>query len=173
METRSLTVTLAVLVTVFMAACSAYSGSGLRPGVSDEGEVRAQMGAPAMRWPRPDGGSQLAYPRGPAGFHTYMVFLDAAGRFERAVNVLDEPYFARIQAGMTDQEVLQVLGPPQPHWTAYFAARDELVWEWRYCDSWNEAARFDVLFDGRTRTVRSTLRWTEGSRSDHRISCGR
>lgn len=51
---------------------------------------------------------------------------------------------------MTQAEVLQLIGPPQPDWTAYFKARDELVWEWRYCDSWREAA-LDVLFDGTTK----------------------
>ena len=34
------------------------------------------MGAPAMRWREADGGERLAYPRGPAGFHTYMVETD-------------------------------------------------------------------------------------------------
>lgn len=44
-----------------------------------------------------------------------------------------------------------------PAWTVYFKARDELVWEWRYCDAWNRLARFDVLFDATKEVVRSTL----------------
>ena len=44
--------------------------------------------------------------------------------------------------------MLCILGPSEPSWTACFKTRDEVVWEWRYCDEWNEAARFDVLFDG-------------------------
>jgi len=31
------------------------------------------------------------------------------------------------------------------------------VWEWRYCDVWAMPARFNVLFDGTTGIVRSTL----------------
>ncbi len=161
----------AVACCLLLAACAGYAGRGLMPGVAGEAEVRAVMGAPAMRWTLPDGGAQLAYPRGPAGFHTYMAFFDAAGRLERIVNVLDSAHFARVRPGMTQDEVLRLLGPSQPQWTAWFPARDELVWEWRYCDSWNEAARFDVLFDGATKTVRSTLTWTESQKSDYRVGC--
>jgi hypothetical protein len=52
--------------------------------------------------------------------------------------------------------VLRLLGPSQPQWTEYFKARDELVWEWRFCDSWNQVALFDVLFDATTGIVRTT-----------------
>ena len=124
-----------------------------------------------MQWTLPGGGRQLAYPRGPAGYETFMVHLDAAGRLERIENVLDMTHFARIQPDMTQAEVLQLLGPSQPQWTAYFKARDELVWEWRYCDSWREAARFDVLFDATKKTVRSTMSWTESSKSNWRVGC--
>ncbi|MFC5301560.1 hypothetical protein [Azospira restricta] len=162
-----------LVLSLAVAACAAYSGHGLAPGVASEAEVRATMGAPAMQWELPDGGRQLAYPRGPAGFHTFMVFIGADRRLQRTVNVLDTPYFARVQPGMSQAEVLQLLGPPQPQWSEYFAARDELVWEWRYCDSWGEAARFDVLFDGTKKTVRSTQSWTESQKSDRRIGCAR
>lgn len=131
------------------------------------------MGAPAMSWNLPGGGRQLAYPRGPAGFQTYMVFIDAAGKLERKANVMDQEYFAKVQSGMTQSEVLQLLGPPQPQWTAYFEARNELVWEWRYCDSWNSAARFDVLFDGTTQRVRSAQFWSESQKSNYPIPCAR
>lgn len=158
---------------VLLSACSSYAGRGLQPGQATGDEVRTVMGAPAMSWTLPDGGQQLAYPRGPVGVHTWMVFLDRNGRLEEIVNVLDMEHFARVRAGMTQDEVLQLLGPPQPQWTAYFAARDELVWEWRYCDSWNDAARFDVLFDGTSKLVRSTLTWTESLNSNYRITCAR
>ncbi len=57
--------------------------------------------------------------------------------------------------------MLCILGPSEPSWTACFKTRDEVVWEWRYCDEWNEAARFDVLFDGSKGTVRSSMSQTE------------
>jgi hypothetical protein len=164
---------LACLCSLFLSACAAYSGSGLQAGVATEAEVWQLMGVPAMSWDLAGGGRQLAYPRGPGGFQTYMVFINAAGKLERKAEVMNQEYFAKVQPGMTQAEVLQLLGPPQPHWTAFFPARDELVWEWRYCDSWNEAARFDVLFDGTKKKVRTTQTWTESQKSNYPISCGR
>jgi len=158
-------------VSLLLAGCAGYGGADLVAGVAREADVRLAMGVPAMQWTLPGGGRQLAYPRGPAGYETFMVHLDAAGRLERIENVLDMTHFARIQPDMTQEEVLQLLGPSQPQWTAYFKARDELVWEWRYCDSWREAARFDVLFDATKKTVRSTMSWTESSKSNWRVGC--
>ena len=158
-------------VSLLLAGCAGYGGADLVAGVAREADVRQAMGVPAMPWTFPGGGRQLAYPRGPAGYETFMVHLDAAGRLERIENVLDMTHFARIQPDMTQAEVLQLLGPSQPQWTAYFKARDELVWEWRYCDSWREAARFDVLFDATKKTVRSTMSWTESSKSNWRVGC--
>ncbi|MFZ4537432.1 hypothetical protein [Propionivibrio sp.] len=144
-------------IAVLLAACAGYSGSNLKAGVATLPEVIASMGEPAMRWKDADGREQLAYPRGPAGTQTFMAFIGADGRLERIEGVLDMDHFARIVAGKSDKEaVLRLLGPSQPQWTAYFKARDELVWEWRFCDTWNRLARFDVLFDATTGIVRTT-----------------
>ena len=158
-------------LSLLLAGCAGYGGADLVAGVAREADVRLAMGVPAMQWTLPGGGRQLAYPRGPAGYETFMVHLDAAGRLERIENVRDMTHFARTHPDMTQAEVLQLLGPSQPQWTAYFKARDELVWEWRYCDSWREAARFDVLFDATKKTVRSTMSWTESSKSNWRVGC--
>ena len=150
-------------ITLFLSACAGYSGSGLKAGAATLPEVIAAMGEPAMRWKEADGREQLAYPRGPGGNHTYMVFLSKDGHLERIKNVLDYEHFGRIQPGMSKEDVLRLIGPPQPQWTMYFKARDELAWEWRFCNGWNEQSRFDVLFDGTTGIVRSTLQLTEMS----------
>ena len=160
-----------LLCALLISACAGYSGANLKPGVTTEAEVQQVMGVPAMLWELPGGGRQLAYPRGPAGFDTFMVYTDGTGKLVKIVGVLNMESFARIQEGMTQAEVLQLIGPPQPDWTAYFKARDELVWEWRYCDSWREAARFDVLFDGTTKKVRTTQTWTESQKSNWRVGC--
>lgn len=158
---RSLLVILAALA---LACCAAYSGTGLRPGAAGLEDVLRVMGQPAVRWQNPNGSQQLAYPRGPWGLHTYMAFIAPDGKLQRIENVMDPKVFARIRPGMTEAEVLRTLGPSYPGWTAYFPARDELVWEWRYCDDWGETARFDVLFDRTKGTVRSTMSLTEGQR---------
>jgi hypothetical protein len=140
-----------------LSACAAYSGSNLKPGVATLAEVVATMGEPAMRWKDDDGREQLAYPRGPAGTQTFMAFIGSDGRLERIEGVLDMAHFARIEPGKSDKAaILRLLGPSQPQWTAYFERRDELVWEWRFCDSWSQLARFDVLFDATTGIVRTS-----------------
>jgi len=140
-----------------VSACAGYGGRGLQPGVSTFSDVVVSMGEPAMRWKDPDGREQLAYPKGPAGTETFMVFIDRTGRFERVEPVLNEAHFARIESGKSDKEaVLRLLGPAPSQWDMYFKARDELVWSWHICDSRNQSAFFDVLFDAPTGVVRST-----------------
>jgi hypothetical protein len=111
-----------------------YSGSALKPGQSTLEDVRATMGTPALEWVNPDHSMQLSYPRGPSGFHSYMVYLDPAGRLQRIQNVMNLDSFYRIAQGMTEEQVLRILGPPWPAWTNYFPAWRELVWEWRFCN---------------------------------------
>lgn len=143
---------------LLLSGCAGYAGSRLQPGISGLPTVLSEMGEPAMRWQDGDGSEQLAYPRGPQGPHTYMVFIGPDGRLQRIENVLTMKHFARIEPGKSDQAaVLRLLGPPTPEWTVYFEARDELVWEWRFCDDFSQLARFDVLFDGTTGLVRTTM----------------
>jgi hypothetical protein len=146
---------------MLLAGCASYSGSGLKPGESRLEDVQALMGPPAMRWQDADGSVQLAYPRGPLGLHTYMVILGPNGRLQSIANVLEQESFARIRAGMSKEQVLRVLGPPEPSLTVYFKARDELVWDWRYCQIFGYPAHFLVLFDGTSGAVRSTMALAE------------
>ena len=161
-----------LICALLIAGCASYDGRGLAPGVSGTNDVIQLMGEPAMRWQEPDGGQLLAYPRGPAGVQTYMVRIDPRGYFASIENVLVPKHFARLREGMTQEDVLRVIGPPFPGWTQYFAARDELVWEWRYCDAWNEPARFDVLFDNTSGKVRITQSYTESMQRRFREVCG-
>lgn len=147
-----------ILSALLLAACASYSGTDLKPGEAQLENVLRNMGNPAIRWQDPDESQQLAYPR---GIHTFMVHIGPDGKLQRIENVMDMKIFARIRPDMTKSQVLRILGPSEPSGSAYFKARDELVWEWRYCDEWNEPARFDVLFDGNTEVVRSTMSLTE------------
>ena len=146
-----------LVATLLLSACAAYSGSGLKPGVATLSDVLATMGEPAMRWNDPDGRIQLAYPRGPMATQTFMAYIAPNGRLERIEKALVPENFARIVHGKSNQaDVLRLLGPSYPGWTAYFKARDELVWEWRICDGIGQQAKFDVLFDATTGIVRSS-----------------
>lgn len=128
-------------------------------------DVYATMGQPAMRWQDPDGTQQLAYPRGPAGFHTFMVRLGPNGKMQSIENVLDEEHLATIRAGMSKEEVLRVLGPSDARLTVHFKTRDELVWDWRYRAISGEVMRMMVLFDATSGKVRSTMVLPEQSAS--------
>ena len=160
---RSFLVRLALVASALvLSSCAGYSGRNLKPGVATQPEVIASMGEPAMRWKDADGREQLAYPRGPEGSQTFMAWIAPDGRLERIEAVLGMAHFARIEPGKSDQAaVLRLLGPSQPQWTQYFKARDELVWEWRFCDSWNQLACFDVLFDATTGIVRTSYQRSE------------
>lgn len=149
------------ILALLLTACAAYDGRGLRPGQSTMAEVEAIMGVAALRWAEPDGGQFLAFPRGPLGYHTYIARFDAAGRLVDLRNVLEPKIFALVQEGLTQEEVQRLLGPPYPGWTVYFESRDELVWEWRFCDDWAEPARFNVMFSGKTGKVTKTLAMPE------------
>lgn len=165
---------IALCSSVLLAGCASYDGRGLRQGLATLPDVLAVMGEPALRWQDADGSLQLAYPRGPAGYHTYMVFFGADGRMQRIENRLDPQYFSRLEPGKSDQAaVLRLFGPPVPAWGAYFKARDELVWEYRFCDDWGEASRFDVLFDGTTGIVRTAYQRPESSFLRWGVSCSR
>ena len=165
-----------LLTAVLLAACATDGDlASANLGIAD---IEQRMGQPVMRWHDADGGETLVYPEGPQGYRTWFVRSDASGRIIARQNVLAGEQFAKIQPQMSEEEVLRLLGPPVPHWTIYYKARDELVWEWRYCNDWNEPARFNVMFDGTTRRVRSTYAASEDLRGIHGFSrfrgwCGR
>ncbi len=87
-------------------------------------------------------------------------------------------HFSRLREGLSKDDVLRMLGPSFPGWTLYYQARDELVWEWRWCDDYNEPARFNVFCDGTSGKLRSTANIVErqsmpfGS-GDRRTWCSR
>ena len=163
---------IAIFFALFIAGCASYNGEGLKPGISTSEDVLQLMGKPAMSLRNADGSMLLAYPHGPSGFVTFMVKINSKGVMTNLENVLNVRHFGLIRAGMSKDDVLRILGPSQPIWTVYFKRRDELVWEWRYCDDSYLATRFDVLFDNTSGKVRSTQSNPEYS-GQMRLSCGR
>ena len=147
----------ACLLALLLAACASYSGRGLVAGQSTQEDVLRIMGQPAMTWADADGSRQLAFVRGPVGTQTFMVRIAPDGTLRSIDKALEPEVFQTVTAGLDEDQVLRLLGPPTPRWTAYFQPRDELAWQWRYCDEWNSPARFTVLFDASRKTVRSTF----------------
>ncbi len=128
-----------------LAGCASYSGRGLKPGIATETEVREVMGEPAATWKTP-GGYVWAYPRGPLGVQTFLVRFDANGRLELIEQVLDDAHFAQIKAGMTQDDVLHLIGPSVQIKVTY-PRTDDTSWDYRYRDIWEQSALFSVIFD--------------------------
>ena len=119
---------LSCLLPLLLWACSSYNPPATLAGISREA-LLAQMGQPDRERPT-DGGSRLEFPRGPYGQHTWFVYLDANGQAIRAEQVLTEQNFNGILAGMTADEVRQLLGRPNEI-QRLGRARGE-IWRYRY-----------------------------------------
>ena len=135
---------LGLTILALLAGCASYSGRGLKPGIATETEVRAEMGALAATWKTP-GRSTWAYTRGPLGLETFLVRFDASGKLELIEQVLDDDHFARIKAGMTQDDVLHLIGPSFQIIT--YPRTGDTSWDYRYRDTWSQTALFSVIFD--------------------------
>jgi hypothetical protein len=153
-----------LLLSIAISGCAVLGGPAYTPGTTTQAEVFSAKGPPAYYWEEPNGIKRFFWPTGPVGTSTVMARFDKQQKLVSIEEVLNTAHFSKIQSGMSMDEVLREIGPPYEGWTTYFKARDELAWEWRYCDSWSTAARFNVLFDGTTKKVRSTLSLTEAQR---------
>jgi outer membrane protein assembly factor BamE (lipoprotein component of BamABCDE complex) len=120
-------------------------------------QVQAKLGAPETVRKNADGSEVWEYPGGPLGRQTYMVTVGSDRAVRETHQVLSEEYFSKVQAGMSRDEVRQLLGKPGE--IMVFRARDEEVWSWRYQQQ--NPMFFNVLFDRSAGTVRTTQRLEE------------
>jgi hypothetical protein len=142
-----------------LAACASYDGSSLRAGVSTEADARSAMGAPGAEYTAADGTRRLVYPHGPLGTQTYVVSVGRDGRVRDVRQALTDETFARIHPGLTEQEILEMIGPPGEKMT--FARSDTHAWDYRYIDSWGYPSIFSVTFDAGGRVVSKISRRLE------------
>lgn len=127
---------LLVVVAVFLASCAireALTGSRrYAPGADMLGQTPEQvifsLGQPAATL-QVRAGSRLVFVRGPFGRHSYFVDFDEAGRMMAFEQVLTRERFARINPGMSGQEVIAILGPSTEIRGLAF---NRIVWSWRY-----------------------------------------
>ncbi|WP_296446074.1 hypothetical protein [Rhodoferax sp. UBA5149] len=111
-----------------LSACSGYAPPDALVGMNRD-ELVARMGPPDTER-RIDAGSRLEFPRGPFGTQTWFVYFDAAGRASRAEQVLTEQNFSRIDVGMAQDEVRQLLGRPGE--VQVLGRARGVVWSYRY-----------------------------------------
>ena len=100
----------------------------LRPGVSTTAEVIDKMGRPTMEWQ--EGADKVwEYPFTPEGTRNYMLTIGPDGILKAMEQVLTPENFARVQPGMTRQEIRRLLGKPAS--VQYFELKQEEAWEWK------------------------------------------
>ena len=140
-----------------LGGCDWEAQRTLRPGESTLADVERLMGTPGTRWPEDDGGTTLEYPRGPQGLETWMVRLDAQGRFVSMTNVLLPESLARVQPGQGSDAVRRMLGRPAEV-TRLPLRPEEEIWSWRIAPQGGASEPsqlFDVVFDRDGKVLRS------------------
>ena len=122
----------AIALALAAAAGGCANFTSISPGDSDV-NVRDKVGAPPTVWKNPDGSELWQYPQGYYATQTFVITMGADKRVEGINQVLSEPYFSKIVAGMSRDDVYRILGRPREIWN--FPARDEETWIWRYYDT--------------------------------------
>jgi hypothetical protein len=144
-----------------LAGCALTSaldpGKRLARG-QDETAVRAVLGTPTGRYDMPQGALRLEFARGPLGYETWMVDLDAAGRVTAFEQVLNPRRFAEVRRGMTGDELLRLLGRPAERQRQYL---DRTTWYWRH-------SPFDCVWFGVTMSPQGRAIDTGGDVPDPR-----
>jgi hypothetical protein len=156
---------LAAALATLLVACA---GMPLTPGQTGEAEIRAHFGQPTMEWKHSDGSSTLEYPHGPAGSTTEMVTLNPNHTLRGIEQVLSDPYFAQVKAGMSQEQVRRLLGRPGSIRPPY--ADKGAEWKWRIDDVLRfEEWYFFVDFDRDGKVISSEkLRMIRGGVRHHR-----
>jgi hypothetical protein len=145
LPTRALTLLVSLAAALTLAACDRAikeMTTTLTPGQSTGFEVRDVYGAPAMEYKEADGGLVWEYPRGPGLPETLMIAIAPDNKLKSIVNVLTEPYFARVQPGMSRAEIRRLLGKPNE--SVVFDLKKEEVWTWRYPEAGGVTMMFNA-----------------------------
>lgn len=143
---------------VAIGGCDAINLPEIRPGTTTAAEVRSRMGEPMAEFQNPDGSVTYEYSRQPNGVECHMITIGPNQIVSRVEQVLTEANFARIQNGLSRDEVRRLLGKPGSIQT--FEMKREEVWDWRIkgdvpMDEWHFHVHFDT---GSGQVVRTTRR---------------
>jgi hypothetical protein len=123
------------------------------------GAVESRMGKPRAIVKAPDGDTVWQYPSGPVGQTTYMVRFGPDQRVQSVYQALTFAQFAKIQPGLSQDEVRLLLGPPAE--TTFFGRMNEEVWSYHYQAAAADNRIFNVRLDAKAGTVRGTSDQTD------------
>lgn len=128
-----------------LGGCDPQRVAQLEEGVSTEVQVREQFGDPVTVTIGPDGTRTLDYPRQPEGWTNYVIQIGPDGKMSSLRQLLHADNFARVQPGLSQQQVRDLLGRPAR--TQRYDLKQEEVWDWRFKLHANESKLFSVTFD--------------------------
>jgi outer membrane protein assembly factor BamE (lipoprotein component of BamABCDE complex) len=115
-----------------LAGCAAQQPRNLSAGMTTD-EVSARAGKPAGTGRLPSGEEYWDYSQQPFGYRIDRVTFTPEGRVRDVRNLLTEENFKSLQAGMTPEQVVAILGPsPASEQRAY--AGGTKSWTYRYRD---------------------------------------
>jgi hypothetical protein len=144
MSTRLSGILGVLLALAALAGCDPQRIAELEEGVSTEADVRARFGPPDKVWDGPGGERVFEYDRQPSGHKNYMISIGADGRMTALRQVLDPAYFARVQPGMSAEDVRRLLGQPMKQ--TPFPLKNEVAWDWRFMQPPRTSMVFTVWF---------------------------
>ena len=122
-----------------LAGCATFQPP--RP-YATEAEALAARGEPTRRWSNDDGTTTLEYSTQPNGWTCLMVQVDQGGIVLRQWNALAPENLARVERGMSKEQVSRLLGTQRSE--QRFTNSGETVWDWNIR---NDGPGIAVLFN--------------------------
>lgn len=93
-----------------LAGCAATVSTRVTPGMTEK-EVRGIGGTPALEQKLTGGETAWDYTLQPSGYFTWRVVFGTDGRVREVRNLTTPENFQKIETGMTEAEVLNIMGP--------------------------------------------------------------
>lgn len=138
---RFFSLLLGLATALSLPGCDYFNLQALQPGVSTGYDVRDRFGKPDMEWLNSDGSTTWEFSRQPEGTDCYMITIGQDNILRSVDQVLTEANYARVQPGMTGEQVRRILGKPASK--QFFQLAGETVWQWRIA---GDASITDPLF---------------------------
>ena len=120
---------LSLFSSTLFTGCDLVNLPEIKPGVTTLAEVRTRMGEPGFIHWNEDGTATWEYSRQPSGVDCYMISFDTAQVVSKLEQVLVDAQYARVQPGLSKDDVRRLLG--QPARRTMFDNLNEEIWEWK------------------------------------------
>ncbi len=143
----------ALAAVALLAGCDNQRMEDLKVGISTEVDVRDRLGPPEYIWPEADGSRTLEYNRQPMGATNYMINIGTDGKMRALDQVLTPQNFAKVQPGMSEEQVRRMLGKPAK--VVPYELKQTIEWDWNWIDPPTRKMYFTVVF-GYDRKVKNS-----------------